>query len=757
MYRPRRIIPFALSALVFFGFFNLSYVYSNPIADAYSTRPAISPISEAKTSLPPAAATPRVETDYGRLPLYFIENRGQVDKRVKYYVRGGGQTTFFTQDGVVLSLAKPGTKRAARQSALIGGGQPSRRDLHRQPVSGNHSSVVRIKPVGLKKGVTIAALNQTDHRVNYFIGKDPDKFYTDIPTYQAVVYEQAYTGIDLKFYGQGRQLEYDIVVQPGADPNQVKLAYQGVKKLEVTQEGDLALILPDGGRLLQKKPLVYQEIAGQRVPVEGKFRLCRQGAHVTCGFALAAYDKTRALVIDPVLIYSTYLGGSGSDLLYSLAVDADGAAYLAGQTLSSNFPNENAYQSSLKGTSDAFVTKLSPAGNSLLFSTYLGGDSNESAYGIAVDANRNAYVTGSTASTNFPTQNAFQSTLYGSSDAFVTKLSPAGNSLLFSTYLGGNDQDTATGIAVDGSDAAHVTGWTYSDFFPTTVGAYNNTRTGEADAFVTKFHTEGDTLAYSTYLGGTKYDQATGIAVDDSGAAYVAGYTYSVDFPRWNAFQMAIGGSVDVFVTKLSPNGDTLTYSTYLGGTKYDQANGIAVDDSGAAYVVGLTQSTDFPIEKPFQNTLRGIADAFITKFSPNGNALAYSTYLGGNNYDAGYAIAIDGFGAAYVTGYTWSSDYPTSKAFQNALAGIADGFVTKLNPAGNGLVYSTYLGGNKDDAGTAIAVDSYRAAYVAGDTDSTIFPTRNAFQENFAGVRDGFVSKLSRGQSLVPYLLLLD
>jgi hypothetical protein len=495
-------------------------------------------------------------------------------------------------------------------------------------VSGNHSSVVRIKPVGLKKGVTIAALNQTDHRVNYFIGKDPDKFYTDIPTYQAVVYEQAYTGIDLKFYGQGRQLEYDIVVQPGADPNQVKLAYQGVKKLEDTQEGDLALILPDGGHLLQKKPLVYQEIAGQRVPVEGKFRLCRQGAHVTCGFALAAYDKTRALVIDPVLIYSTYLGGSGSDSLYSLAVDADGAAYLAGQTLSSNFPKENAYQGSLKGTSDAFVTKLCPAGNSLLFST----------------------------------------------------------------YLGGNDQDTATSIAVDGSDAAYVTGWTYSDFFPTTVGAYKNTRTGDADAFVTKFHKEGDTLAYSTYLG----------------------------------------------------------------GTKYDQANGIAVDDSGAAYVVGLTQSDDFPKENPFQDTRRGIADAFITKFSPNGNALAYSTYLGGSNYDAGYAIAVDGFGAAYVTGYTWSSDFPRNKAFQNTLLGLADAFVTKSSPAG-GLVYSTYLGGNKDDAGKAIAVDSYRDAYVAGDTDSTIFPTRNAFQETFAGVRDGFVSKLSRGESLVPYLLLLD
>ena len=702
----------------------------------------------------------RGETDYGRLPLYFIENRGQVDKRVKYYVRDSGQTAFFTQDEIVLSLAKPGTKRADRQSAFIRGDQPSHRDLPRKPETGNHRSVVRIKPVGLKKGVTIAALNQTDHRVNYFVGKDPNKWSIDIPTYQAVIYEQAYTGIDLKFYGQGRQLEYDIIVQPGADPDQVKLAYQGVKKLEVTREGDLALILPDGGRLLQKKPLVYQEIAGQRVPVAGKFRLCRQGAQVTCGFALAAYDKTRPLVIDPVLIYSTYLGGSATDSLYSLAVDTAGAAYVAGQTNSDNFPVQNAIQNTIKGNYDAFVSKLSPAGNSLVYSTYLGGDGDDYASGLTVDADGNVYFSGSTASDNFPTTTgAYQSTIKGDYDAFVTKLSSAGNALLYSTYMGGSLQDVANAVAVDSTGAAYVAGFTYSDDFPTTPGAFQETWAGNRDAFVTKLSSTGNALLYSTYLGGGQADVANALAVDSAGDAFVTGFTLSDNFPiTVGAFQETWSGDYDAFVTKLNPTGSAPVYSTFLGGSQLDGANSIAVDRFGNSYIAGLTNSDNFPTTVgAFQETRAGNSDAFVTKLNPAGNALVYSTFLGDVNADVANAVVVDRLFNAYVAGYTWSHNFPTSKAVQTTKSGMSDAFVTKLNPAGNALVYSTYLGGTLEDVGNAIAVDRFHTAYVAGYTTSDNFPTRNAFQETFSGVRDGFVSKLSRGQSLVPYYLLLD
>ena len=322
--------------------------------------------SQAKQPSTPAAAAPdqtpaappagndspkklAVTADYGRLPLYFIANQGQVDKRVQYYVKGSGQTTFFTRDGVVLVLARPNPDMATTKPDRL-----SHPALNRKPEPGNRKlSIVRIKPVGLKKGVKLAALAETGHRVNYFLGNNPKNWRPDIPTYQAVVYKNAYAGIDIKYYGQGRQLEYDIVVQPGADPGQVQFAYQGVQKLEVTPEGDLALVLPDGGILLQKKPLVYQDIAGQRLPVDGKFRLCRHGAQITCGFSLAAYDTKRPLVIDPVLVYSTYLGGSGNEDGNAIAVDAAGAAYVTGYTKSTNFPTPGAYQGAFGGTFDA--------------------------------------------------------------------------------------------------------------------------------------------------------------------------------------------------------------------------------------------------------------------------------------------------------------------------------------------------------------------------------------------------------------------
>ena len=756
---------------------------------AVQTQAAASPENDPAQKLTVAA-------NYGRLPLYFIENRGQVDKRVQYYVRGGGQTTFFTKDEVVLALCRqeknpplPPVKKGGKGgAAALKGGVPAanpeganvgavRRPIkgptqaerladpawHRQP-----ASLVRIKPMGLKKGARLAALQKTDHRVNYFIGNNPKIWRTDIPTYRAVVYENAYAGIDLKFYGQGRQLEYDIVVQPGADPNQVRFAYQGVQKLEVTPEGDLALILPDGGKLLQKKPVVYQDIAGQRVPVDSKFRLCGRGAQVTCGFTVAAYDTRRPLVIDPVLDYSTYLGGTDDDGGIHIAVDNVGAAYVTGRTKSTNFSTQQAFQGTNAGDYDAFITKLSPAGNALVYSTYLGGSDYDDCYGIAVDADGAAYVTGSTNSANFPTQQAFQGTKGGNYDVFVTKLSPAGNALVYSTYLGGTWDNLGYGIAVDNVGAAYVTGNTNSPDFPTQQ-AYQTANAGSSDAFVTKLSPAGNTLVYSTYLGGSSSDYGWSIAVDATGAAYVAGQTDSTNFPTEQAFQGTKAGNYDAFATKLSPAGNALDYSTYLGGSDDDGGGGIAVDAAGAAYVTGYTLSANFPTEQAFQGTYGGGYDVFVTKLSAAGNALVYSTYLGGTYEDAGIGIAVDNFGAAYVTGYTLSANFPTQQAYHTAIAGYNDAFVTKLSPAGNALVYSTYLGGTDDDFGFGIAVDKNGAAYFTGMTKSANFPTQQAFQGTYGGggIYDGdaFVTKLIEGipppysplVSLLEYSRALD
>lgn len=754
----------------------------------------------------PAASRARVAADYGRLPLYFIANRGQVDQRVKYYLQGRGQTTFFTPGEIVLTLRQPEMPGAGNDN-LPGPADPARMmnpgtaafesgpaaDFREPENVPRTYSVVRIKPVGLQEGVKISALEKTGHRVNYFLGNDPQKWRTDIPTYRAVVYENAYAGIDLKFYGKGQQLEYDVVVQPGADPGQVKFAFQGVKEMQVTPAGDLALVLPDGGRLAQKKPVIYQEVAGRRLPVDGKFRLCQGEAALSCGFTVAAYDRKLPLVIDPGLVYSTYLGGPGGVSGNAIAVDAGGSAYVAGATSSPEFPTTaGAYQETAHypGYGCSFITKLSPAGNSLVYSTYLGGnidegwDTTTTIRGIAVDASGAAYVTGSTYAYYFPIVDGYQKTKGMSADAFFTKLNPTGSALLYSTYLGGRAGDYGRAIAVDANGAAYIAGYTASDDFPTQ-NAYQGTLAGDPggsrrDAFVTKFTKEGDALVFSTYLGGTSPfgDSAFGIALDNQGAAYVTGTTQSDDFPTYQAYQDTYAGNVDAFVTKFSAVG-ALVYSTYLGGGgqeigySAEEGPGIAVDAGGAAYVTGATNSQAhyaFPTRNPYQANFGGGAfDVFVTKLTPAGDDLVYSTYLGGNLQEAGCGITVDAGGAAYVTGFTSSDNFPVCQAFQGTLKGAQDAFVAKLAPAGNALAYSTYLGGGGSpgynvDYGSSIAIDAGGAAYVTGYTTSDSFPTKNPFQGTASYGGDAFITKLEPGgapapgggiQGMIPLLLL--
>ena len=683
----------------------------------------------------------KVVENFGKLPLYFIENKGQVDKRVKYYAQANGQSLFFTKEGVVFSLRKGQEK--TKDPACIGGGPDTLSESRKpQPVYAPRS-VMRLTPVSMRKGVKITALGPQEHKVNYFFGNNPKKWRTKVPTYKAVVYKEAYPGIDLKFYGNGLQMEYDIIVKSGADPSQVKFHYTGVKSLEVTQEGNLLVKLSDGGELIQKKPIVYQEIGGNRVAREGKFKAYQDTANLTYGFELAAYDKKYPLIIDPVLVYSTYLGGSSEEYGFAIERDQNGSVYISGFTTSSDFPLKNPMQSSLS-YSHGFVTKVMPDGITLDYSTYFGGGGPNS---IAIDSAGNVYLTGHANSYDLPVKNAFQAQPAGNTEAFVTKLDITG-ALVYSTYLGGSYIDGGQGIKVDGMGQACVTGFTGSSNFPT-----KNPIQGQAgswDIFVTKFSADGSTLIYSTFIGGSGDDRGEYIALDSYGHAYVTGFTNSPNFPTLNPIQPYNGGGLDAFALKLAPDGQSFGYSTYLGGNGDDKGQGIVVDQSGQVFVSGYTRSTNFPTRNPFQPANAGGLDVFLTKLKADGSDLVFSTYLGGSGDDyEGYfwfsncTLAVDQYGQAFIVGSTLSPDFPIINALQNSNAGGRDGFVAKIKADGSALVFSTYLGGSGDDAIEAITVDNAGHIYVTGWTLSNNFPTQNAFQQDYKGGRDAFLVKI--------------
>lgn len=674
-------------------------------------------------------AHPGVVEQYGNLPLSFEANQGQTNSRVRFLSRGSGYTLFLTSNEAVLALSKPSAKKAPTSD--------------RKLQHSNGTAALRMELVGANPSASITGLEQLPGRSNYFIGNDPTKWRTDVPTYKKVAYQGIYPGTDLVYYGNQRQLEYDFVVAPGADPRKIRLRIEGARNLKLDSHSNLVL-LTGGGQVLLHTPEIYQEFDGKRQSIGGSWGL---GKRHEVGFQIGEYDRTKSLVIDPVLVYSTYLGGSSFDLATGIAVDSSGNAYVVGFTKSPNFPTENAFQAVLEGGENAFVTKFNAAGDTLAYSTYLGGSRFDRANSIGVDATGNAYVAGETDSRDFPTENAFQADLKGTVNAFLTKISADGNALVFSTYLGGRGVDDATGVAVDPSGNAHLTGATSSPDFPV-ANALQPTCGGGCgrNAFVTEFNAAGSELVYSTYLGGNLSDEASGVAVDVQGNTYVTGFTTSPNFPTVNAFQPSLKGSLNVFVAKINSEGSELVFSTYLGGSGNDDGRGIAVDTSGNAYVVGFTHSSDFPLINPFQSTFAQQGTAFIAKFNACGNSLAYSTYLGGSVIDGAQGVAVDTSGDAYVTGWTHSIDFPTANAFQPNCGGdcLDNAFITEFNSAGDALIYSSYLGGSGYDFGEAIAVDSSGEAFVTGYTNSVDFPTLSPFQSSLAGFQNAFVTKIS-------------
>jgi hypothetical protein len=740
--------------------------------------------------------------------------------------------------------------------------------------------ILRLKLLRANPAAKVIGVNELPGKSNYLTGNDPKKWRTNVPTYGRVRYENIYPGVDLVYYGKkGGQLEYDFVVAPAADPGAIALAIDaggqvsskqkaagssqtsevgGSRKvgsvaadyaprttdstqskiqnrkskisssLRIAANGDL-IVTTTGGDVRFHKPVVYQTVStvdsrqstaesrsargessqrpanpkseiqnpnssqrttddGQRTSanpkseiqnrklIDGRYILKSDG-EVT--FEIAPYDRTRPLIIDPVLSYSTYLGGSDMDYANAIAVDPSGNAYVTGYTASIDFPLANPLQSSpgfgvcTDGMANfpcfnVFVTKLNPAGTALVYSTYLGGNSEDYATGIALDASGDAYVTGYTNSTDFPVQNALQAENAGGWDVFVTELSANGASLIYSTYWGGSSDDIGTGIAVDSSGNAYISGYTDSPDFPVTPGALQaNYGGGAHNGVVLKFNSGGAKLGYSTFLGGNSDDYGYGVAVDSAGDAYVTGATNSTNFPTVNAFQPNYAGGLcavapntfpcyDAFVAKLNPAGSALIYSTYLGGTGSDYGYAIALDGPSNAYVTGYTTSTNFPTTAgAFQRVFGGSYDTFVAKLNGAGSALVYSTYLGDPGTQVGYGIAVDSSGHACVTGYNYGGGFPTVNPTQAQNAGFYDAFVCVLNASGSSPDFSTYLGGSLDEVGRGISVDPSGNVYVAGGTFSLDFPiTSGSFQPAYGGgPYDAFVTKFYLGLAPVVNL----
>ncbi len=665
------------------------------------------------------------------LPLYFVENHGQTAGEVRFYEQGQGHTTFFTPGGLVFSLA-----------------------------GGHGPQVVRISFEGGRKSPDLVAEGPLETKVNYFKGRDASRWYSDIPVYRALWYRDVYRGVDIKYYGSGQRVEHDIVVRKGADPAAIRFVVEGIRSARVTPEGDLELALGDG-IITERRPFIYQEKDGKRREVKGGYRLLGKvvDGRAVYGFTLASYDKDKDLVIDPVIDYSTYFGGSGDDFARDIAVDSTGATYITGWTLSVDFPLASPLQGVNKGgilTGDAFVTKINPAGTAVVYSTYIGGSGDEDSITIAVDSSGAAYITGDTQSLNFPTTNSFQP-IYGGGlkDAFVAKLSPTGNSLVYSSFLGGTGEDNGKGLAIDSTGAIYLTGWTASLNFPV-VGPVQAAMAGIQDAYVTKINPAGTAIVYSTYLGGTDVDSGRAITVNSAGEAYVTGHTWSFNFPLKFPVQGTFGGIKDVVVFKLNAAGNGLVFSTYLGGSSAEKSKGIALNSNGAIYITGWTTSSDFPVVAPLQGALNGIQDAFVTKFAPPGRRILYSTYLGGSDSDSGRDIAVDGADNIYVAGHTWSPDFPLVNPAQAVFGGLRDAFVTKINLTGTAVLYSTYLGGAGDDTARGVVVDSAGVVYLTGGTDSLNFPIVSPLQGINAGLNDAFIVRLVDGGGPVVTLSLM-
>ncbi len=708
----------------------------------------------------------RVQAKFAALPLAFEQNVGQTDPQVKYMARGNGYKLFLTSSEAIFKLHKRGGDSEVRDMMMNRRIGPSglRSMLRRraQEKSKELMATVRMSMLGANPAAQPTADELQSGRVNYFIGNDPSKWHSDVPLFGQVSYRNLYPGIDLAFHGKGKQLEFDYLVNPGANANSIALGFQGAEQVTTNPSGDLVLTTP-AGPIEMHRPVAYQEKDGMRQSVDVRF--VTRANRVT--FAVGAYDRSRQLIIDPTVTYSTYFGGDFADYGLAITVDASGNELIAGATDSDTIPGLN--KATDGGSFDVFVTKLNPAGV-LQFTTEFGGSSDEFPGGIAVDST-GIYVSGTTDSSDFPvTPGAAQGTFVGggangSNDAFAAKLTLTG-SITWATFINGSDSTTGLAVAIDSAQNVYVVGETFApDLGPGGVPALPNgsainlgTGVGPDDGYIVKVNSTGSAFALVSYIGGSSGDLATGVALDGSGNVYVSGETISTDLPTTPGVVQGKCGTDgqcntgsngpldDAFVVAIAANLSGYNYVTYYGGSNIDDALAIAADSAGDAFITGLTQSSDFPTAgTPYQSSpgAKAQQNAFAVELNPTGSSAIYGTYLGGSGTDLGLGIALDSSTPAniYITGQTSSSNFPTVNPTQAALSGTTDAFVSVLSPGQKTALFSTYLGGggDEDQLAGAITLDSSEKIYVTGDTDSgngstAAFPTKAALDGTYGG-----------------------
>ena len=640
---------------------------------------------------------------YGRIPLYFEVNKGQADPKVRYLSRGNGYILFLTENEAVISI----------------------NDVDSELV--NSGSALRMNWIGGSQNVFVSGIEELEGKINYLKGNNSRNWQTNIPTYQKVRYQNIYPGIDLIYYGNQRKLEYDFVVAPNASPGAIQISFSGSEEIRLDKDGNLEIGI-GGKKLIQHAPLIYQNTAEGKKIISGKYIIKstepkKASGLVYVGFDVGRYDTTRPLIIDPIFSFSTYLGGNGLEQGQAIALDDSGNIYVVGKTASTNFPTSNSLRNKLTdkpfgkhwrrlrgredgtNTYDAFITKLNPSGTAIIYSTYLGGNDIDNGQSIAIDSSGNPCIVGSTKSADFPT-----------TDSIQKKLSPCES--MFYRVFGG------------------LIGNGISCF----------------DVFVTKLNASGSDIIYSTYLGGRNMDRGHDIALDDSDNIYITGSTSSSDFPTVRPINEKYGGRNDAFVMKLDASGKSIVFSTYLGGSATDYGNGISVDRVGNIFVVGDTESSDFPTMRPILGTYRGGKDAFVAKITSDGMVLDYSTYLGGSGDEYGYDIAVDHMGNAHVVGHTNSNDFPTSNPIQGALRGDYDVFVSKIDASGSDFIYSTYFGGKGFDYSYDIVLDGLANACITGDTSSFDLPMVNAVTPTAASDNMAYVAKFNPSGSAIIF-----
>ena len=674
------------------------------------------------------------------LAMPFVENGGQLDPRAHFSLTQGGTSTFFTDRGLAISLAdQDGTSQRWG---------------------------LRLDFLGADR-VVPEARHRNEAVVGYFHG-DVDEWQTGIRTSSSLIYRDVWPGIDLRYGSTSGALKYSFIVHPGGDPSDIRLGWRGATRLQL--EGGRLQVRTPAGSLEDDRPVSYQATDGSRAPVASAFELDGE----TYGFRVGDYDRSRPLVIDPAITYAGFVGGDLLDEARAIEVDSSGAAYLVGSTESpeTTFPVTVGPDTTFNMIEDAFIAKVNPAGTGLVYAGYIGGDQYESAFGVAVDPSGAAYVVGSTESddTTFPDIVGPDTSYNEGGDAFVAKVNPSGTALDYAGFIGGDQFDRGEGVAIDGSGAAYVSGYAESDqtTFPVAVGpdtTYNEPgpdASNDGDAFVAKVTPSGQTLSYAGYIGGDMFDESNGIRVDSTGAAYVGGRTRSAQdtFPEtvgpdltFNEPGVDASNNGDGFAAKVNPAGSALVYAGYVGGDQREDLRGVALLGD-TFFLSGETDSdqSTFPVvvgPDLTHNSPGTERDAFVAKVNSAGTGLAYSGFIGGADEDAGRGIDVDPTGAAYVTGRTSSdqASFPVIDPPEATYSGNTDAFVAKVNPAGSGLVYSGYIGGDDFDKGYGLALDQGANVYIGGRTDSSeaTFPEVVGPDLTYnGGSQDAFVAKLA-------------